>query len=245
MSIAHSAVRDDIDPTGTERWIPRARAATSASGESAAPMVSRAAPRRAASAASATGPSASARLRHRDDEVHGADPARQRAGCAGSGPVPASSRLGQQLEDVGDDRRPSERRDERRTGAVRRRSAARTARPRPGRPRAAPAPRRSRGRAGSGGSPGQPGPAGRRGRSRRCRACPLAGGQSWVERASSASRTGTPVVDPVCATARLVRALQLGVLRADRVGELSAAYRAAQDLAQPRLDPGRRLRHQS
>ncbi len=58
VSIAHSAVREDIDPTGTERWIPRARAATSASGESAAPMVSRAAPRRAASAASATGPSA-------------------------------------------------------------------------------------------------------------------------------------------------------------------------------------------
>ena len=50
--------RDDCSARPVGTWIPRARAVTSASGESAAPTVSSRHPRRAASAATASGPSA-------------------------------------------------------------------------------------------------------------------------------------------------------------------------------------------
>ena len=58
MSRDHSAVREDGAGRAGVTCTPRPRAQASASGESAAPTVNKDAPRRAASAASATGPMA-------------------------------------------------------------------------------------------------------------------------------------------------------------------------------------------
>ena len=98
-------------------WTPRPRAQTSASGESGAPTVSSAAPRRAASAASASGP--------------GARPDWDTAMTRSSGPIQPGQRglaarrhrdrrpgLGEHVEDVAHDGRAAERGDEHRPGAV-------------------------------------------------------------------------------------------------------------------------------
>ena len=96
---------------------PRARAQTSASGDSGAPTVSSAAPRRAASAASASGPGRAARLRDRDDEVERPDPAGQRQVAPGADRHGRAG-LGQQLEHVAHDGRPAQRRHQHRAGPL-------------------------------------------------------------------------------------------------------------------------------
>ena len=90
VSSDHRAVRDDGVGRATSTCTPRARALTSASGESAAPTVSSEAPRRAASAARASGTDRAAGLRDGDDEVERAHPAGQRRARAGWSRGPAS-----------------------------------------------------------------------------------------------------------------------------------------------------------
>ncbi len=117
VSSDQRAVRDDGAGSATSTCTPRARAQTSASGESAAPTVRRDAPRRAASAARASGPPA------RPDW----DTAMTRS----SGPThPGSGRVAtardrhrragfrQEVEDVADDGRTPERGDEDGPGTI-------------------------------------------------------------------------------------------------------------------------------
>ena len=98
-------------------WTPRARAATSARGESAAPdgqqRRTTAARLRSQRERSRRPP----RLRHGDDEVERPDPARQ-GDVAPHRHRHRGSRLGEQVEDVADDRRATERRHEHRPGPL-------------------------------------------------------------------------------------------------------------------------------
>ena len=110
-------MREEVRPRPTATWVPRACRLTAASGESSAPTVSSVAPRRAASAASASGPAAR--------------PDSETATTRSSGPTQPGSgqvapdrerhrgaRAGQQSEHITDQRRAAERGDEDRARAV-------------------------------------------------------------------------------------------------------------------------------
>ena len=193
VSSAHSAVREDIDPTGTPMCMPRARAQhPPAASRRRRPSAARrhgGRPRRPGRAGPRRAPTATPPRRDPSGR-----PSPAAAGCAGLDRH-RRVRLGQQLQHVGDDGRAAEGRHQDRAWAGHRRPAARTAPPPPGPPPAGPAPRRSPAREGSRASPAQRAPAGRPERSRRGRAwLPLASadGQSRVDRASSTSSTGMP-----------------------------------------------------
>ena len=227
-------------PAGTGTWTPPVRAETSASGESAAPTVSSRQPRRAASAARPSGPGArpdSDTATTRSIEPTQPGSGRPRRTVTGTGePLPAS-----RVEDVGDDGGAAEARDDDRTRAPLDRGAGDAAPPR--RPPSAmrtwaPAPASAR-RLPEGSAAARPSAS-----SRSCSssamawrpvperlAGPVGAGQVRV-RASSTSRTGMPVVDPVGQRAagalelrRAVRALAVDQRASGRRG--SGGSRAA------------------